>query len=355
MEAKSIGRNSMGMFDLSRGFLMFAVVLAHSVTMFIKYWEPQYTTQWWYGILIVFKPAIYGLIPMFFMMSGYGFRKKKLKNCIKERAKYILKPYAITGIVIVILTVCKALVANNSVREELWHYAAPFVLGLCPGEMWLGGHYTGSIGPIWFLLVLMLSWIFLDIIFYLENDVIRAVCVITLAAFCTRLPFLSFIPYCLIQSLACTSYLYLGYVIRKNNLLHQKLSKQNLLILILISFVIMIFGNIEVSQNVWALGMLDFIASAIIGFLLLKAFNAVNERNLTGKIASALRTAGKYSLYILCVHTIEYLVFPWSRITDFFANHKLIGIIAAMCIRTVIITVGCWFITQYIRRKRKRK
>ena len=46
-ERKVIERNSIGMFDISRGMLMIAVVMAHSITQFVKYWEPQYAQNWW--------------------------------------------------------------------------------------------------------------------------------------------------------------------------------------------------------------------------------------------------------------------------------------------------------------------
>ena len=29
------------MFDITRGMLMIAVVLGHSITAYVKYWEPQ--------------------------------------------------------------------------------------------------------------------------------------------------------------------------------------------------------------------------------------------------------------------------------------------------------------------------
>lgn len=48
------------MFDITRGMLMIAVVLGHSITAYVKYWEPQFTMHWWYCFLILFKPVIYG-------------------------------------------------------------------------------------------------------------------------------------------------------------------------------------------------------------------------------------------------------------------------------------------------------
>ena len=41
--------NSIGMFDLSRGLLMILIVLGHSITMYVKYWEVEIEMPraWW--------------------------------------------------------------------------------------------------------------------------------------------------------------------------------------------------------------------------------------------------------------------------------------------------------------------
>lgn len=345
-------RNSIGMFDLSRGFLMFAVVMAHSVTQYFKYWEPQYAAKWWYPLLIVIKPVIYGVIPMFFIMSGYGFRKKPVMRCIKERARYLVKPYVFVGVIVSVAAVLKCLISNGSIKDTLWYYAVPFALGLCPGEIQIGSHYLGSIGPLWFLVVLFFGWIILNIVFRLKSEGSRAICLAALMLVCTRLPFMSFIPYCFVQSLCCASYMYIGYVIKKNELLTEKLSRQNFVLLLVIACPVMLFGNVEVSQNVWALGSLDFMASAVVGFLFLKLFCSFNRFH--GKIADALRVAGKYSLYILCVHTIEYLVFPWDLISQNLMDHKMAGILVTFAIRSVLIAAGCYLVQLYIGAKRKK-
>ncbi len=344
-------KNSIGMFDLSRGFLMVAVVMAHSLTQYFKYWEPQYTTAWWYPLLIVIKPIIYGVIPMFFIMSGYGFRKKPVVRCIKERARYLIKPYVFVGVVVSLLAVVKCVLRDGSIKDTLWYQAVPFVFALCPGEVQIGSHYLGSIGPLWFLVVLFFGWILLDIVFQLKSEGARALCLMVLMLVCTRLPFMSFIPYCIVQSLCCALYMYIGYVIKKYNLLFEKLSKQNLILLIVIVCLIMPFGNVEVSQNVWALGSIDFVASAVVGFLFLKLFCACNC--LQGKFVGFLKVAGKYSLYILCFHTIEYLVFPWERFSKYFDNHMIAGILVTFVVRSIMIAAGCYLVKLYIESKRQ--
>lgn len=346
-------RNSLGMFDLSRGILMIAVVMAHSITAHVKYWEPEYTQQWWYCFLIFFKPVIYGLIPMFFIMSGYGFKKKPVRKCIKDRMKYVLKPYIFTAVIVTAIVVMRKLISHGSIRDALWYNLAPFIIGLCPGEMWLGGHYVGSVGPIWFLVVLVVGWIMLDIIFMLESEFIRALCIVTLTVICTHLQFMSFIPFCWIQSLCCMGYIYIGYMLKKNKVLNEKLSKQNLIMLLIISGCIMLLGNVDVSQNVWQQGFLDYISSAIAGVLFIKLFLCFNKFN--GRISNGIRYIGKYSLYILCIHTIEYLAFPWEKVVDIFENHKFIGVIVSFVGRAVFIAAGCFIVTKYIQITKKIK
>lgn len=346
-------KNSIGMFDLSRGLLMVAVVMAHSFTQYFKYWEPQYMTIWWLPLLLVIKPVIYGVIPMFFIMSGYGFRKKPMGRCIKERARYLIKPYVVVGLIVTVLVVVESVLKDSSKWAAIWEFGVPFLLGLCPGGLELGGHYVGSIGPLWFLVVLFLGWIMLNLVFQLKSEGSRALCLLVGMLVCTKLPFLAFIPYCIVQSLCCALYMYIGYIIKKYNLLHEKLSRQNLILLVVITCLIMPLGNVEISQNVWLLGSLDFVASAIVGFLFLKLFCACNH--FQGKLADGLRTAGKYSLYILCLHTIEYLVFPWELVSQYFAEHMIVGTLVTFAIRSIMIAAGCFLVKLYISKKMKKR
>lgn len=348
-------KNSIGMFDITRGMLMIAVVLGHSITAYVKYWEPQFTMHWWYCFLILFKPVIYGVIPMFFMMSGYGFRKKTISKNLKDNARYLLKPYVITAAVVTLACIIENTWKHQSVKDALWYKTVPFLLGLCPGENWLAGHYVGSIGPIWFLVVLALAGFILNLVFRLEQEWMRAVCIIVAAAWCTRLPFISLIPFCIIQALCCCGYMYIGYLLRTHDLLYESLGKKTIIILVILAFSIMIPGNIEVSQNVWALGMLDYVASAITGFLLLRLCMLLNAERFKSKVTRALRTIGRYSLYILCVHTMEYLAFPWTKVQSLVSGHVVLGIVITFVMRCLIIAAGSRLLKRCLERRRRKK
>ena len=117
----------------------------------------------------------------------------------------------------------------------------------------------------------------------------------------------------------------------------------------------MIPGNIEVSQNVWALGMLDYVASAITGFLLLRLCMLLNAERFKSKVTRALRTIGRYSLYILCVHTMEYLAFPWTKVQSLVSGHVVLGIVITFVMRCLIIAVGSRLLKRGLERRRRRK
>lgn len=347
--------NSIGMFDLSRGLLMILIVLGHSITMYFKYWEVEIEMPlaWWLYPLGILKVAIYGMIPMFFIMSGYGFRKKKLLTCVKSQLLFMMKPYIYTGLVVTALTIAKCLLMHRPLKNKLIYQSVPFLLGLCPGEMEFHGYSLGSTGPMWFLIVMAISWILLNVIFMLENEAVRLLCILTMTAFCTRLPFISFVPFCLLQSMCCVGYLYIGYHVKKEKLLGSKIPKAELIVFCIILILVTPFGNTDISQNVWKLGFLDYIASAIAGYLLLRICYYSNR--FEGKVANLLRTVGRQSLNILCVHSVEYLVVPWDKLADKMSGHPAMGVVIICILRGIIIFCGCVLITQIIKLKRKKR
>lgn len=341
--------NTIGMFDLSKGLLMILIVLGHSIIEYFKYWEYELTVHWWYALLVPFRIFIYGLVPMFFMMSGYGFRVQSMKRCLRDRMKYLLKPYAYTGLIVLVLAVLKGIIKKESIALVLTQYGIPFLLGLCPGNTNIRDFYLGSIGPMWFLVVLALAWIVLNFVVKLEKRYLIWLCLATLTAFSVRLPFNAFIPFCIAQSFPCAFYIYTGYILKKERLLSKKWTKRESLVFWIVLLCVIPFGNVEVSQNVWKLGALDFVASVIAGVLLLKCCNYLNRWR--GKIADFFCVLGRHSLDVLCIHSIEYLVFPWKRVINILTNNSISGVLCMLVMRMIFITVGCIIIAKVRKMK----
>ena len=345
--------NTIGMFDLSKGILMALVVFGHSFSLFVKYWERASMPGWILLPLAIFGFLLYGLIPMFFIMSGYGFRKQKMKRCLADRVRYLLKPYLWVAVIVSVLAVLKAAVQSKSVSDALKYQGVPFLLGLCPGETEVFGWYTASIGPMWFLVALGIGWTVLNLLFQMKSEALRLVILAAMISFCTRLPFYAFMPFCMAQSVCCAGYLYLGYCAKKSRLLTKEFSWKTYVLLAVVVIGAVVFGTVDVSQNVWKLGFFDYMASAIAGILLCKLASGLER--LEGKFANFFRMLGRNSLYIFCVHTVEYLIFPWNRLLHRFAEHVWLGVLVVFLVRVLIITIGCIAVHKIVKLWRRRR
>ena len=52
-------------------------------------------------------------------------------------------------------------------------------------------------------------------------------------------------------------------------------------------------------------------------------------------------TIGRYSLWVLCLHSIEMSVFPWDVLWRFVEPTSMIGILAHYVLRCTGILIGC--------------
>ena len=112
----------------------------------------------------------------------------------------------------------------------------------------------------------------------------------------------------------------------------------NKCILFIAAIAIIMFGNAEVSQNVWNLDFLDFMATCIMGVLFVMI--GVYCNRFQNIFVNTLCKLGHYSLEILCIHSVEYLVFPWRRIQNLFPEQNIVGIVVVTLIRiSLILTV----------------
>lgn len=346
--------NNIGMFDLSRGLLLLLVVLGHSVSMFFEYKEAEVEVWLLLPLIMVGKVFIYGLIPMFFIMSGYGFRKQNMKKCVKSQLRYLSKPYLCVAIAVTVIAVLKKIVMGRPVLDALRYQSLPFLLGV-PSYTKIPslGLDCAPIGFMWFFVTLTLAWIGLNLILQVKNEVLRVVIIVLLALLGVQMPAYAFTPFCYAQVLCCIAYLYLGYRIKKSKLLVRKIPLLYFVISGIVLCGIVFFGNIDISQNMWKLNFLDYIASCIAGILMFKIF--VSFDRFEGKIAEFLRLLGRNSIYILCVHAVEDLVFPWEYVERMTEGDFIASVLTVVVIRAIIIFVSCFIINKIVRWKRVMK
>lgn len=352
MEQIKTGKKLNGIvsFDLIKGIMMIAIIFMHSFNDHIKYWEIDYAANPIAYILAPLKMGIYAFVPMFFMLSGYGFVPTANKKRIKKKIFYILKAYVIVAVIICALSVLKKIICSESIIEAVKFRVVPFVLGICPGDREFAGFYIDSIGPVWFLLSLMLAWLILNFIMNIKTEWIKPFLMVACVAFGMELGRRFLIPFCITQSLVATGYMYAGWYLKNNEVLERPQGKLNMAILILIFIIIVIFGNVDVSQNVWELGAIDVIGTFIGGFLVLKASVYIEDVRL--KVVKPIRIVGRYSFFVLCVHTVEYTLIPWQDIIHKVTYNRILGVIMEFILRGIVVFTGCFLvnrITRFIR------
>lgn len=349
MEQVKTGKKINGIvsFDLIKGIMMLAIIFMHSFNDHIRYWELDYSANPMAYLLAPLKLGIYAFVPMFFMISGYGFVPAANKKRIKKKTFYILKAYAIVAVIICAVSVLKKIISSESIIEAVKFRVVPFALGICPGDREFAGFYIDSIGPVWFLLALMLAWLILNFIMNMKTEWIKPFLIAACVAFGMELGRRFLIPFCIPQSLVVTGYMYAGWYFKKNDVLEKTSGSLNTVILIMIFVTIAVFGNVDISQNVWELGAIDVIGTFIGGFLVLKA--SVYIEGIRLKAVKPIRTIGRYSFFILCVHTVEYTLIPWQEIVHKVTYNRITGVIIEFILRSIIVFTGCFIVNKIAR------
>lgn len=344
-------REYLGMFDLAKGFFVIMIIFGHAITDHFNYWVFDVKKSPIIGVIVLFTIFVMqNVIPAFFIMSGYTFRRKSMNTCVKRQLHYFLKPYIYVAVSVTLITVLKKIIISGDIIEGIKYQSLPFLFGLCPGKKEFLGIYMADIGPIWFILVFVLSNILLNAVLYESKFWVQIILILALSASGLLLKDVS-LPFCIQQTMICCGYLYVGMIMKKYKFFHQKLPKSFIVASSIICLFAMIFGEIAVAGNRWKLNMFDLLASYIAGTFLVWLFLKLNEKN--GKIFDKIRWIGRHVLWFCCIHTVFYLVLPWDDFARIFSNYKIIGIVVETILQGAIAVVGCKII-EIIKKKIKK-
>lgn len=296
-------RNTLGMFDFLKGSIMLIVMLSHTSGLF-DFMQGQETLFGNYNplvlVLYIFT-YILGVasMPIMFILSGYGFRKTTLKKCLKKQCKTLLIPYIVSMFLVAIVKFFFLCFVTRNIHSSLEEASRSFI------NILLG--YSAA-SPNWFLLALIIgNLIFNQLLNLLEGKKLLLV-VVLIACAGWYLSLGRPVPFCLSQGLIATLYIYVGYFSKKKKFFvtNNTLRKKVLIILgtFLFSMVLKGFGDdLNMAHCVYTLGPISIIGNIIISmgyiyiFLLLNRFNSF--------LISQIRRIGRYSFYVLCIHSIE--------------------------------------------------
>lgn len=345
-------KNSIGMFDLLKGIGMLIVVFGHTVSGYAA--DIMQNNNLIIAVLVIVYVTIAEIvIPIFLVISGYGFRKRPIKKCIKQQINLMLKPYLYVMIIDVCIYFCIHYACFHywpaSMIESL-RVLGGFLFAL-PTAMTLFSVQFFSCGVVWYIFAMFLGWIFLDILMTVFSEKYWNIAVIFTMILGWTISLFGNLPFCLIQGLVATGYLYLGYKIKKSKAFFIKFSKSAYLAMIVFIFteVAIIAGNRSidnVAEAEWSFGPISMLLSALLAYIMIYLGLSLNNLECTG--INILRIIGKNSLYIFCIHTIELSVFPWYLVLP--EANSFTRCIVILILRFAII-FGVCFALNFIKRK----
>ena len=377
MKEKSKIVNTLGMFDLLKGLVMLLIVFAHNDVLFpnmifertklytdenhLKYMTFVYSLSIVVRVLFsIMASFLVAMIPTLLLIAGYGFRKRDVKKTFISQAKELLKPYYITALVTSLLNIAVHYASFGYLPGALSESARVFggmALGLTQ-TVTIGNITLFANGPIWYLFTMFWSITLFNVVLNKVKEEQVPYYAFGISVIGWLLSYPKFVPFCISQGMVGVLFVYIGYYLKKNKFfLKEHSTKEKIIYAIAVvipNLVMTSFGFVtEMADNLYTLGPVTYVENGLFAILMTYIFLRVNV--LRGKIAGGIRTIGRYSLYVMCVHTVEMLAFPWYTVAKKFEAHPFIGMLLVYFVRLMIIFTGCYMINRIVAFMKKRK
>lgn len=350
MERRSV--NSVGMFDAIKGIFVLGMVLRHSIW---RYENLVYTlslnSRLFQIIHFLIRIGAYGVIPMLFMICGYGHRKTTMKKAIVRQVKFVWKPYLILVLTVILTAIVKKLLTHGDVWEGICYQGLPFLVGAAPGGTYFGVEIA-FVGSAWFIITFVLSGILLNLILQEEETWMQLLLVSMSAAVSVTLSRYR-IPFCILQSLVSTFYMYIGWQMKNSKFLGKRIPKYYWILALVFIVFSACYGEMDVSGNNWKNGLADVLAGAVCGGVFLLLMLRLNRFN--GIVMRFIRWLGRQIMFFCLIHSAFTVLTPWVKIVEKCRGSMMAESILALSIYLVTGIGGCWLLEKIQRKRADRK
>lgn len=341
MTEKRKVRIGLGTFDLIKGIAMLSVIFAHTKWRYDVQQFPVFNSL---GLIFAILLGS-GAMPMFFMVSGFGFKEKAEKVVLKKTFSDLLIPY-IRAIPIFFFAYCALRYILFPTSWDLIKAAARgacgYLLGI-PRPGYFFGNQSISAGALWFFLALFIATNLLNIVLKIKNTKIQSITVILLVIAGYILLKLDFLFYCIPQGLMALGFCYFGFIMKKKKLLDRWMySKRMYFILVPVWFLMLVVTLTGKSTGFdmadGRFSLLEYFGAGCSGLFSMMVSIYLSQFELKG--LSWIGTIGRYSYWILYTHAIEMLVFPWYELADASPN-RYIALVIELVLKVIVILIGC--------------
>lgn len=340
--------------DIVRGIAIILIITGHSIIGYDK---------------TFFAAMIYAVhVPVFFVLSGYLFKKRKnIIQYIKHLSLTLLLPYFFTGLLIVLLTFISQK-ETFGILQPYMNNGTKWVLGAVAygiggeGILQIAGHtiYPPFIGAIWFLVAMFCGNILFNCtigaaqkigknepsIIYIESLISLVLCVI---GFMLGLKAIR-LPWSMVAALVVQPFYSIGYIARNKKILENNNGRSVWLFVIsMFVWILAAVSGFFYVEGGWANNPWSAMIGAIAGsYALIFIAKFIEQKFHYGSCESMkkyLIMMGKSSMVVLCFHLIGLNNINMAgRIVSIFDgnNLHLLGIISVVIYRIVLCSLICF-------------
>lgn len=301
-------------FDVMKGIGVMLVMIGHCFS----------------GIIESFVYSFH--IPFFFILSGFFWKQRSLRDDLRKNARRLLFPAYATLILCLIISICLVNVHNVDIPKPketfdqlLYCYAGPIKTQV------LGGGVS-TLGHVWFLFGLFWAKsIYNCFASYVRNGNIGIICLV-LSLISIYLGRYVNLPWCIMQGMDCVFFFAIGVETRKHDVLG-RIKNNMMLFILLLSWVAFIpYSKLNVYSLEWNHIPIVNFYTAIIGtlFFYLLCRWLVKKSYVISKVCAKI---GYYSLFLLCILTVKNLIpQPWEIGVD-----ERINFLFSLCWKTTVL------------------
>lgn len=284
--------------DMAKGIGMIAVIIGHMTV-------PEKITDFIFSFHM----------PLFFLINGYFFKEKSIKQCVWQKFRTLIIPYIATCILVIISSVFWNVLKGQDIAViaaecKTWALAALYGSGTFTHFLKWDFHI---IGAIWFLLAMFWSDVIFNILLKIKGSYIWGLLLAAAGYLTTDIIWL---PASFQAGLTALLFIEIGHFAKKKNLLERGIN--NGWVLLAAAGIwgnsIINGGHLYMVGNHYENGIFDVLGAVSAAILIIK-FARFATRYFPRASAPLVRY-GKDSLIVLCFHLIELNTFPWHVITN---------------------------------------
>lgn len=238
-------------------------------------------------------------MPLFFMVAGYFYKYKPLKDQFIRDFRRLIVPYLFVVITTSLIAFAKDFKATGEIDLHL-------------GTMYECGT------PAWFLLALFGTKQIFNMLFQFSKQYYLLYAFLLSSIPCLIAHYIEIDPTLAVGSSICGVFFYaVGHYVNVNQVLIKSEPYQAYIVVIAILLWLntSIFGAVDMHYCIFQLWIIDFLGACSGVYLCYALCNSVENRSI--QTTMVLTRVGYYSFVIYSFHAIEYVFPDWHQIASF--------------------------------------